>query len=140
MTYSRRDLCLLVGALAAAPGVAAQKTALPSKVFPYSEMPVHKNGANESRPVLEGELHDGCYLEVHQTKLAPGAMPHPAHHHLHEEMFLVREGAIEITISGKSTQLGPGSVGFVGSNDEHGIRNPGAAHAEYFVVAFGKDT
>jgi mannose-6-phosphate isomerase-like protein (cupin superfamily) len=131
---------LLVGALAAAPGVAAQKTALPSKVFPYAELPVRKNGENESRPVLEGELHDGCYLEVHQTKLAPGAMPHPAHHHLHEEMFLVREGAIEITISGKSTQLGPGSVGFVGSNDEHGIRNPGPAHAEYFVVAFGKDT
>ncbi|HMD86967.1 MAG TPA: cupin domain-containing protein [Terriglobia bacterium] len=140
MTYSRRDLCLLVAALAAAPGVAAQKTALPSKVFPYEELPVRKNGGNESRPVLEGELHDGCYLEVHQTKLAPGAMPHPAHHHLHEEMFLVREGAIEITISGKSTQLGPGSVGFVGSNDEHGIRNPGAAHAQYFVVAFGKDT
>jgi mannose-6-phosphate isomerase-like protein (cupin superfamily) len=90
--------------------------------------------------VLEGELHDGCHLEVHQTRLAPGQMPHPPHHHLHEEMFLVREGAIEITISGKSTNLGPGSVGFVGSNDEHGIRNPGAAHAEYFVVAFGKDT
>jgi mannose-6-phosphate isomerase-like protein (cupin superfamily) len=90
--------------------------------------------------VLSGDLHDGCFVEVHQTKLAPGAMPHPPHHHLHEEMFLVREGAIEITISGKSTPLDPGSVGFVGSNDEHGIRNPGAAHAEYFVVAFGKET
>jgi len=140
MTCSRRDLCLLVTALAASPGAAAQKTALPSKVFPYAELPVRKDGENESRPVLEGELHDGCHLEVHQTRLAPGQMPHPPHHHLHEEMFLVREGAIEITISGKSTNLGPGSVGFVGSNDEHGIRNPGAAHAEYFVVAFGKDT
>ena len=52
-------------------------------------------------------------------------MPHPPHHHLHEEMFLVREGTLEATISGKSTRLGPGSVAFVGSNDEHGIRNPG---------------
>ena len=40
MTYSRRDLCLLVTALAASPAVAAQKTVLPSKAFPYDELPV----------------------------------------------------------------------------------------------------
>ena len=139
MTYSRRDLCLLAAALAAPRGAAAQKTALPSKAFPYEELPVWKSGANESRPILSGELHNGCYVEVHQTRLAPGGMPHPAHHHLHEEMFLVREGTLEATISGKSTQLGPGSVAFAGSNDEHGIRNPGTTPTEYFVVAFGKD-
>ena len=139
MTYSRRDLCLLVTALAASPAVAAQKTVLPSKAFPYDELPVDKNGANESRPILSGELHTGCYLEVHQTRLAPGGMPHPPHHHPHEEMFLVREGTLEVTINGRSTQLGPGSVGFVGSNDEHGIRNIGTTPTEYFVVALGKD-
>jgi mannose-6-phosphate isomerase-like protein (cupin superfamily) len=66
-------------------------------------------------------------------------MPHPPHHHPHEEMFLIREGTLEVTINGKSTQLGPGSVGFVGSNDEHGIRNIGTTPTEYFVVALGKD-
>jgi len=54
-------------------------------------------------------------------------------------MFLVREGVLEATINGKSSRLGPGAVAFVGSNDEHGIRNPGSAAAEYFVVAFGKE-
>jgi len=139
MIYSRRDLCLLLTALAASPGVAAQMTALQSKAFPYEEMPVQKRDGNEFRPVLSGELHNGCYLEVHQTRLVPGGMPHPPHHHLHEEMFLVRTGTLEITIGGQSTRLGPGSVGFVGSNDEHGIRNAGTTPAEYFVVAFGKD-
>jgi quercetin dioxygenase-like cupin family protein len=66
-------------------------------------------------------------------------MPHPPHHHLHEEMFLVREGTIEVTISGQSSRLAPGSVAFVGSNDEHGIHNAGPTPAEYFVVALGKD-
>jgi mannose-6-phosphate isomerase-like protein (cupin superfamily) len=88
---------------------------------------------------LSGELHNGSYVEVHQTRLDPGAIPHPPHHHLHEEMFLLREGTLEVTIGGKSTSLGPGSVGFVGSNDEHGVRNTGTTPAEYFVVAFGKD-
>jgi mannose-6-phosphate isomerase-like protein (cupin superfamily) len=139
MNYSRRDLCLLVTALAASSGAAAQKVVLSSKTYPYDELPVHKNGANESRPILSGELQTGGYLEVHQTRLAPGAMPHPPHHHLHEEMFLIREGTLELTIKGQTTRLGPGAVGFVGSNDEHGARNIGTTPAEYFVVALGKD-
>ncbi len=140
MTYSRRDMCLLVTALAASSSAAAQKTILPSKAFPYDEMPVKKSPGHVSRAILSGELHNGCYVEVHQTRLDPGAMPHPPHHHLHEEMFMLREGTLEVTISGKSTKLGPGSVGFVGSNDEHGVHNTGTTPAEYFVVAFGKDT
>jgi mannose-6-phosphate isomerase-like protein (cupin superfamily) len=131
---------LLVTALAASSGAAAQTPALPSKVFPYEGMPVKKNGANEYRPILSGELHTGCYLGVHQTRLAPGAMPHPPHHHLHEEMFLMREGTLEVTINGRTSHLGPGSVGFVGSNDEHGVRNTGTTPAEYFVVELGKET
>ena len=107
MTYSRRDLCLLVAALAASPGVAAQKTAFRARHFPTKKCRYERRTRNETRPVLSGELHDGCYLEVHQTRLAPGGMPHPPHHHLHEEMFLVREGTIEVTISGQSTRLGP---------------------------------
>jgi len=139
MTYSRRDLCLLVTALAASSPAGAESDQLRSKTFPYDTLPVHKHPGVESRPVLSGKLHDGCYLEVHQTRLAPGGRPHPPHHHLHEEMFLIREGTVEVTINGQSTRLGPGSVGFVGSNDQHGIRNAGSTPAEYFVVAFGKD-
>ena len=138
MAYSRRDLCLLVTALAASPAVAAQKTALPSRAFPYEQMPVKERNGNQSRAILSGELHNGCSLEVHQTRLAPGGMPHPPHHHVHEEMFLIREGTIEVTIKGQITRLGPGSVGFAGSNDEHGVRNVGTTPAEYFVVALGK--
>ena len=140
MTYSRRDWCMLLGALASAAGATAQETILPSKAYPYQDMRVEKNGENEFRPILSGRLHNGGYVEVHQTRLAAGAMPHPAHHHVHEEMFLVREGILEVTLKGEATRLGPGSAGFAGSNEEHGIRNAGATPAEYFVVAFGKDT
>jgi len=139
MIFSRRDLCLLITALAASPGRAEDKAALPSKAFLYDAMPVRKMGENESRPVLAGELHNGGYLEIHQTRLAPGGVPHPPHHHLHEEVFLVREGTLEVTIRGQSTRLGPGSVAFVASNDEHGVRNPGTTPTEYFVAALGKD-
>jgi mannose-6-phosphate isomerase-like protein (cupin superfamily) len=140
MTFSRRDLCLLVSALAVSPVVKAQGMALSSKVLPYAALPVRKNGRNESRAIISGELQTGGNMEVHQTRLAPGGMPHPPHHHVHEEMFLIREGTLEVTISGDTARLGPGSVAFVGSNDEHGVRNTGTSPTEYFVVALGKES
>jgi mannose-6-phosphate isomerase-like protein (cupin superfamily) len=139
MNISRRDWCLLATALAASPGMAAQNTVLGSKTFPYDQLPVSEHNGIQTRHILSGELHTGCYVEVHETRLPPGAMPHPAHHHAHEEMFTIREGMLQLTINGQATHLGPGSVGFVGSNDEHGIRNIGTTPAEYFVTAFGKD-
>jgi mannose-6-phosphate isomerase-like protein (cupin superfamily) len=76
---------------------------------------------------------------MHETDLAPGAMPHPAHHHAHEEVFLVREGTLEVTITGRASRLGPGSVAYVASNEEHGIRNPETTHTQYFVIALGTE-
>jgi mannose-6-phosphate isomerase-like protein (cupin superfamily) len=64
-------------------------------------------------------------------------MPHAPHHHVHTEMWLIREGTVELTVEGKSTQMGPGSVGFVHSNEEHGIKNIGMVPATYYVVAIG---
>jgi mannose-6-phosphate isomerase-like protein (cupin superfamily) len=66
-------------------------------------------------------------------------MPHPAHHHAHEEVFLVREGTLEVTITGRASRLGPGSLAYVASNEEHGIRNPETTHAQYFVIALGTE-
>jgi len=44
---------------------------------------------------------------------------------------------VELRVNGTSYRLGPGSVGFVHSNDEHGIKNVGTTPATYFVVAVG---
>jgi mannose-6-phosphate isomerase-like protein (cupin superfamily) len=139
MEISRRDACLLVPALLAATGHAAGDPNLASKAYRFEELPVRTSGGNTFRAVLDGMTHAGCHIELHETSLAPGAMPHPPHQHVHEEMFFVREGALEVTIAGRSAHLGPGSVAFVASNDEHGVRNPDTTSAQYFVLAIGHD-
>jgi mannose-6-phosphate isomerase-like protein (cupin superfamily) len=123
---------------AIAAGSAGQDSSLPSATFTFEQLPLNKDsGGGEFRPVLKGKLATGESLEVHETMLPPGGMPHPPHHHVHSEMWLVREGTVELTINGTNHRIGPGGIGFVHSNDEHGIKNVGSTPANYFVVAIG---
>jgi quercetin dioxygenase-like cupin family protein len=137
---TRRELCLLLPGLCAAGGASAlgeSDESLPSEAFAFNRLPVQLDGKSQIRRILTGKLATGEALEIHETTLPAGAAPHPPHHHLHSEVWLIREGTVKLTINGTDHVLGPGSVGFVHSNDEHGIGNVGAAPATYFVVAIG---
>jgi quercetin dioxygenase-like cupin family protein len=136
MRYSRRELCFWIPALMASSGLAAEGP-IPSKLLRFEDLPKETGNGNTLRRIVEGKTHTGYSIEMHETDLAPGSMPHPAHHHAHEEVFLVREGTLEVTIAGRAARLGPGSVAYVASNEEHGIKNAGTAHAQYFVIALG---
>lgn len=139
MDYSRRDLASLIGALSAA-SAAEQPHALPSKTYAFDDLPVKQNGQNRSRAVFNGELHTGFPVEMHITELAAGLEPHPPHQHVKEELVVIREGSLDVTISGKTTRLGPGGVIFVASNEHHGWKNPGPDRALYYVLALGKNS
>jgi mannose-6-phosphate isomerase-like protein (cupin superfamily) len=141
MSATRREvLFLLSGFVSSAlelEGLPSQDNSISSTAFPFSELPVKIVNGATIRPVLKGKLATAESLEVHETTLPPGGMPHAAHHHVHSEMWLIREGTVQLTINGTSYVMGPGSVGFVHSNDEHGIKNVGTTPATYFVVAVG---
>jgi quercetin dioxygenase-like cupin family protein len=136
MNITRRDLTFLLPMLAAAEA-RAQSSPSPSKTYDYTALEVRANGANKQRFFFDASTHTGFTVRVHETELAPNQMPHPSHHHVHEEMLLLREGAMEITIEGKKSRLGPGGVVYVTSNEEHGWRNVGTTPARYYIVALG---
>jgi quercetin dioxygenase-like cupin family protein len=144
--YSRRDLGLLLPALAAAAAEAQEKSdpnappkKLPSKVYVFEDLNAKKNGENVGRAVLNGATHTGYAVELHLTELGPGQMPHAAHRHAHEEIVMLQKGVLEVTMNGETTRLTPGSVAFVASNDLHGWKNPGTEPCQYFVIALGRD-
>lgn len=143
MTYSRRDLTLLLGAAAAgAVRAEAQLAKLPSKTYNLEDLTVRNtgpNGQNKSRSVMHGTTHNGFSIESHITDLAPGLSPHPPHRHIHEELLMLREGTLEVTIAGHTTTAGPGSVTYIGSNDEHSVKNIGSTRAIYFIVELRGD-
>ena len=143
MSLSRREICLLIppalltSLVTNAEPQSDPSADMPSEMFPFDKMPLHTSSTSAIRSVLKGTLATGESVEVHETTLPPGSAPHPPHHHPHSEMWLIREGTVDITVNDNTTRLGPGSVGFVRSNDEHGIKNVGLTPATYFVVAIG---
>jgi quercetin dioxygenase-like cupin family protein len=133
---TRRDLTLLSAGFAAVTA-RAQKAALPtlpSKTYRFEDLVLKGN----SRAVFDGLTHSGFHVDLHETQLAPGAAPHAPHRHEHEEMIMVREGTLEITIEGKVTVVGPGGVVYAASNEMHGWKNAGETNAHYFVIALGR--
>ena len=44
-----------------------------------------------------------------------------------------------LTISGHPMKLGPGDVGYIGSNEIHNAKNVGTVRAQYFIVNIGRD-
>jgi quercetin dioxygenase-like cupin family protein len=135
---------VMMGALLVAIGfigvrARAAQDALPSGIFSYDRLPVRASGSTEIRQMLTGATHTGYRVDLHETALAAGQMPHAAHHHVHEEMLLIREGTLEVTVKERTERLGPGSVVYIASNEEHGWKNVGSTQAKYFVLALGDD-
>jgi mannose-6-phosphate isomerase-like protein (cupin superfamily) len=141
MPITRREICRLLPALlpiaVELPAFAAQGEPLPSATFEFVKLPVEERGHAEIRSIMKGKLVTGESVEVHESTLPPNGFPHAPHHHAHSEMWLIREGTLQLTINGTPHVLGPGGLGFVRSNEEHGIRNVGTTTANYYVVAIG---
>lgn len=136
MELNRRQLCALLPVLFSSSWV--QSDSGPSSfATAFGDLKVRKTDSADFRGVVKGATRTGEKFEVHETSLHPGASPHAPHRHQHSEFWLIREGNVEITINGKAHRIGPGSVGFAASNDEHGIKNVGDGPATYFVVAIG---
>jgi quercetin dioxygenase-like cupin family protein len=147
---NRREACFAVTALAALGGTAfpadGENTNRPEKAnvltrsetFSYDSLPVTDlpNGGTMRR-VVSGVLVTGEYIEVHESMLPPGKMPHPPHKHRNSEILLIREGKLEFLNDGKREPVGPGAVVFTASNVLHGLQNVGDTPATYFVVAIG---
>ena len=148
---NRRDLCVALSAFAAMSSVSAsaqaQAQATPGEkvlstpgAFPFESLTAKKTENGVTRPVIQGVLPTGEAVELHETTLLPGHMPHPAHKHRHSEFMMIREGTIEFDNDGTKERVGPGGVIFAASGIMHGIKNVGDAPANYFVIAIGRES
>jgi len=108
-----------------------------SNVHYWNKLEPIKEDSRVRRQLLEGMTFALNYFEIHASTLEPGKAPHPPHTHVDlEELMIVKEGQVKITINNKSKILGPGSIAFAMPGDEHGIESVGNTQATYFILKF----
>ena len=149
---NRRDLCVALSAFAAMSSVAVSESKAEglggdagdtllstSRVLQYDQLAVIQmpNGGTMRR-VMSGVLPTGEFIEIHETMLPAGKMPHPPHKHPNTELLFIQEGKLEYLDDGKPVQVGPKGIVFSASNVMHGLKNIGDTPANYIVVSVGK--
>lgn len=155
MKVSRRDLAVLLPALAAATTVrsgnaqtagsaspsstTAPRARLDTRMYHHAGIPYTGNEQKKGRRFFTGETHGGFNLEMHETVLGVGVETHAPHKHVHEEIIVVVEGTVETYNEGKTEVLEAGSVIFFGSNQMHSARNVGAVPSRYYVIELRGD-
>lgn len=129
---------LLLGTIFTASSLMAQKTdSLPPHVYELAKLETVKEDTRMRKQVLEGSTTSLSNFEVHTSTIPAGKAAHPPHVHEDvEELIIVKEGQIKITIKGQSKIVGPGSVGFAMPGDEHGFENAGSTPATYYVLKY----
>ncbi|MEY2878902.1 MAG: hypothetical protein RLZZ15_1282, partial [Verrucomicrobiota bacterium] len=121
-----------------APAAGAAAAAIPGKlvstIFDWAKLEAKPTKTGARREVVNSPTNTCTNFECHITTLNPGETPHAAHRHPDEEIVIVKEGVMEVTIDGVTKRGGPGSIFFYGSNAEHGMKNVGGTPATYHVV------
>ena len=99
---------------------------LSSGVFHPGKVSVAGEGRS-SQAFLTGMLSAGL-------RLAP---PESTRNHLHHEIWLMKEGTVELYADGKTYTMKAGDLGLCIAGNMHYVKNIGPDRASYFVLAVG---
>lgn len=117
----------------------ANATPLLTTFVDWDALAVKPSAAGETRAVFDNPTATLEKFEMHITTLKPGMASHPVHQHGWEEILLVKEGDLEVSLNGKKLHAGPGSLIFYASHDPHNATNVGTTPATYYVINFVTD-
>lgn len=118
----RRNL-LIAGALAGLPLPGASK--LPDGTLDSSRSKVTHEPFGDLRIYYEGPTDQLKSMTAGSLRLNAGASPHEPHKHPEEEFMVITEGTGEISVEGRKTAVGPGTMMYCAANKLHGIVNTG---------------
>ena len=117
--------------------LAAQDKLITSHVHNWNDLKPEISGTNEKRQILEGSTIGLDYFEVHTSTVEPGKAAHAGHTHADlEELVIIKEGRLKVTIKDQTKILGPGSIALAVTGDEHGFSNGGETTVTYYVLRF----
>ena len=119
---NRRDLLKLT-VISALPAFAAER--LPNATRGGDQAKLTREPFGDLRIYYEGPTDQVRSMTAGSLLLKPGMTPHPPHQHEEEEFMVVTEGTGEISVEGKISKVGLGSMMYCAAGKLHGIVNTG---------------
>src|SRR5436190_7018942 len=117
--------------------IGQQTDSLAPAVYNWNKLEPKKEDTRIRRQILEGSTTSLSYFEIHTSTLEPGKAPHPPHTHAdQDELIIVKEGFLKVTIKDSTRILGAGSVALAIPGEEHGFENGGDVPVTYFILKF----
>ncbi len=115
----------------------AQLKEVDSGVYTWSELPTKDGSQRIGRKIMEGSSPHFSFLEVHATTQEKGAKPSPSHTQENiEEMVIIKEGLLKMTMNGISEVLPAGSVVLIPPMTEQAMENVGDGPLTYYIMMF----
>jgi (S)-ureidoglycine aminohydrolase len=109
---------------------------LKSGVYSFSDTKKEKKETGFRRSILDGQTVDFKKFELHYTTVKPRLKSHNPHKHITEELIIVKEGEITLTIEGKMHKMIANDVAIIKPGETHGIVNESNKKATYLVMVF----
>ena len=120
----------------APPAAASAKEPMKSQVFEWAALKAVAIPNGERRMVLDGPTATVDLLHVHVTSLGVGQVSGDAVRHPRDEVLIVKEGEVEVSLDGTTQNAGPGAILFFASGAVTRLKNIGAGPATYYVIYY----
>ncbi len=115
---------------------------LQGQVYHLDELPKNEDESRVFRQIIKNEQTDFMEkISIHHSTLKPGHKLRPAHvQEVDEELIIIQEGVLTVTINDETKELGPGSVLLIMPKDMQQMNNISKNDVSYFVLIYKAKT
>ncbi|WP_020531173.1 cupin domain-containing protein [Flexithrix dorotheae] len=108
-----------------------------SGVYQWNQKAVKKSDGQEIKTFIKGPSTHFEMLDLHAVTLGSGGkLTHESNHEDMEEVIIVKEGLLQVTIDGKQNTLGPQGVVQLLPGKDHTFENVGEENLAFYVMQY----
>lgn len=109
---------------------------IPSEVYAWQDAPLEKTDTGSKRTLVKGNATDFEFMDITAVTLDKGKGESESPNMDFEEMVVVKDGRLSITLSGESKTVGRGSVAILMPGDKRSYTNAAAGETTFYVLRY----
>ena len=135
MKNTKWILLLLAFALCVRADVFGQNR-IASNVYAWKDAPVEKTEAGLKRTIVKGVTTDFTSMEITAMTLGTGKGETEMVHTNFEEMLVIKDGSLKITVNGETKTAGHGSVAIILPGDKYSFINAADGETTFYTLRY----